>query len=146
MPFIIRVEIITVNNTNGVVELKTVFEPKSASRVAFQYPFRLHFHPDSCRNLYCFAWFQSKFCRCKEVIAGTSCCRSLRQTDSFIYFLCFFLRLCEGINPVCCKAFFAYFMKFCDSFHLFFLLSGHAKLTLLLRSTLIAEYFVIITD
>jgi len=78
--------------------------------------------------------------RGKEIIACAACCCPLWQTDGFVYFLCFFLRLCKRIHPVCCKAFFTYFVKFCDSFHLFFLLSGHAKLTHLLRSTLIAEY------
>ena len=120
MSFIIGIEIITVNDSNCIIKLQAVFKSQTASRIAFQYPFRLHFYANSGRDFHCFTWFECEFCRCKEIITRTPCCCSLWQADCFVYFLCFFLRLCKCIDPVCCEAFFAYFVKFRNSFHLCF--------------------------
>ncbi len=51
MTFIIRIEIIAVNNSYRIIQLQTELESKSASRIAFEHPVFFHFHTDPCRDL-----------------------------------------------------------------------------------------------
>ena len=45
MTFIIRKEIVTVNDSHCVIQLQTELESQSASRIAFQNPSFFHLHP-----------------------------------------------------------------------------------------------------
>ena len=118
MTFIIRIKIITVNDTYCVIQLQTEFKSQSTSRVAFQYPVLLHFHTDSRWNLGCFTRIQYNIRRCKEIISCTSGCCPYRKRNFLISVLYFFIIRCrECIFPVLCKLLRTYFMKFCNSFH-----------------------------
>ena len=118
MAFVVRIEIIAVNNSNGIVQLQAVFESKTASWIAFQHPLLIHLHTDSCWELDCLTRLDSKIHRGKEIITRTSSCGTSWQTDSLVNLLCFLHSgTLKSIHPVCHEALFTYFMKFPDSLH-----------------------------
>ena len=118
MTFIVRIKIIAVNNPHRIIQLQTEFKSQAASWIAFQHPLLIHLHTDPGRNLDGLSWLNGKISRGKEIIACASGSSSSWKTDSLINLLCLISRhALKSIHPVCHKALFTYFMKFCNSFH-----------------------------
>ena len=72
MTFIIRKEIITINDSHCIIQLQAEFESQSASRITFQDPAFFHFHVDTCRDLYDFTGLHSHIHRCVKIVSCTS--------------------------------------------------------------------------
>ena len=84
MAFVIGTIIIRVDNANGIVELQPVLKSQTAARIAFQHPAGCDLDADAGWNFKRLAGIQTEALRRKEVIAGGTEGRPLRQLNLII--------------------------------------------------------------
>ena len=116
MSFIVRIIIVTVDDTDRIVKLQTIFKSESTSRITLQHPLFFHMHPYTGRNLYRLSRCNGKINRGIEIIPGRSAGCTLWEFDSVIDFLnllCTTLVKC--IFPGCFELCEAHLFKLCNS-------------------------------
>ena len=117
VPLVVRIKIVAVDYTDGVVELEAELESETAPRVNFQNPALVDFASDTRRNFCCLGRSKREIIRCKNMLACRACRCTCGQLNLGVHLLYF--TFAEIVLTAFKKLFIANLVKFCDSFHIY---------------------------
>ena len=117
MALVLRLEIVAVDDTDRVIELKAVAETQTGARIKLKHPAVLDHDANAGRDEDGFVGDERKALGREEVVSGGTLSRAARQADLRVDRLGLFLAAAGRNAPVTNELFLAYFVKLCNFLH-----------------------------